>query len=424
MELNLAFVSRRRFVDPPFASRSYALVTAAMYDAVVASSFWKRRYDRAPPRIAGASSPTRAAPSYPSEHAAIAGAASRVLAYLFRGGRPRALDRVAERAAWSRVWAGTNYPSDVRAGLALGRSIAARVIARAESDGVMRIWSARRPQRAGVWEPPPGSSTQPVEPLAGTWRTWALRSGSQFRAPPPPAYGSPKFLAEARELIELRRHLTPAQKRTAKFWEGGVGTPLPPGVWNEVALAYVRRDRLDTPHAARVLALLNIAMADAGVAIWETKYHYWSPRPENAIRSLGLDRRWAPFLATPPFPAYVSAHSAYSAAASEVLSRLFPRDVARFQTKAREAGLSRLYGGIHFRSDHVAGVDLGRNVARLVLRRAGLTEGSPRRDLTGLHADSTLCASMPRTLVSRVANATAVGVSTRAGIELLLILPR
>jgi membrane-associated phospholipid phosphatase len=198
-----------------------------------------------------------------------------------------------------------------------------------------------------------------------------LRSGSEVRAPAPPRFGSPRFLAEARELIRLRRTLTPQEMRIAKFWEGGVGSPLPPGVWNEVALAYVRRDRLDTAESARVFALLNIAMADTGVAVWDTKYAYWSARPESAIRSLGLAPGWRPFLATPAFPSYVSAHSAYSGAASEVLAAVFPKDAAAFRAKAIEAGLSRLYGGIHYRSDHVAGLAMGRAIGRLVVARAG-----------------------------------------------------
>ena len=124
---------------------------------------------------------------------------------------------------------------------------------------------------------------------------------------------------------------------------------------------------MNTADAARVFALLNVAMADTGIATWDTKYAYWTARPENAIRSLGLARNWKPFLATPAFPSYVSAHSAYSGAASEVLAAIFPKDAAAFRAKARQAGLSRLYGGIHFRSDHVAGIAIGRKIGRLVI---------------------------------------------------------
>ena len=357
MSLNLHLVAGRRTpVDPPLASRGYALVSVAMYEATVAVEYRRR------PGImkAGDRRPL------PSDHAAIAGAASRVLAYLFPERSKASFDTLAEQAAASRAWSGRNSRGQVEAGLALGRRVASAVVARARRDGSGRHWDGTPPRSPRLWQGPDGAA--PVQPLAGQWRPWVLRSGNQFRPPPPPRFGSRKFVAEARELLRLRRELTPAQKRIAKFWEGGVGTPLPPGVWNEVAIAYIRRDGLTTAKAARVLAVLNVAMADTGTATWEAKFRYWGPRPITAIRVLGLARHWTPFLETPHFPAYISAHSAYSAAASEVLGYLFPRDAGAFRAKAREAGVSRLYGGIHFRADHVLGLRVGRDVGRLVLR--------------------------------------------------------
>jgi membrane-associated phospholipid phosphatase len=309
-------------------------------------------------------------PSYPSEHAAIAGAASRVLSYLFPERPPVLYDALAEEAADSRVFGGANFRSDVEAGLALGRAVADAVIAQARQDGSDRPWDGTRPRGRGYWEPPPGSTARPVQPLAGSWRTWVMSSGSQFRAPPPPAFGSPQFLEECRELVRMRQGLTEEQKRIATFWAGGEGTSLPPGVWNEVMLAYVREHRLNTPNAARTFALLNVAQADAGVAAWDTKYAYWNPRPENAIRDLGLDPNWQSFIATPFFPAYVSGHSTYSGAAETVMTYLFPQDADLFHAKAEEAGISRLYGGIHYRSDNVEGLKMGREIGKLVVARA------------------------------------------------------
>ena len=118
------------------------------------------------------------------------------------------------------------------------------------------------------------------------------------------------------------------------------------------------------------MALLNVAMADAGVAAWDAKYAYWSPRPENAIRDLGLDRRWNPYLVTPFFPAYVSGHATYSGAAGEVLAHLFPGEAPLFKAKAEEAAMSRMYGGIHFRSDSEVGLRMGRAIGRRVVERA------------------------------------------------------
>jgi membrane-associated phospholipid phosphatase len=352
-ESSLEFVSQRQVIDPPLASRAYGLVSVAMYDAVVAAAYWQERYGRPGPR------------QYPSERAAIAGAASEVLVYLFPEQSAVELRRDAADAARAEVLAGTTEPTAAAAGLKLGRAVAARVIARARQDGSDRRWTGHVPRGKSRWRAPAGADA--VEPLAGTWKTWALQSPSQFRPPTPPRFGSAKFVKELRELIEFRRTLTPEQKRIAKFWEGGPRGPLPPGVWNQIALAYARRDRLDAVRTARVFALLNVALADTGVATWDAKYSYWTPRPETAMADLGLSPGWKPFLATPPFPAYVSAHSAYSGAASEILAVLFPRDAATFRAKAEAAGISRLYGGIHYRSDHTAGLELGRNVARVVL---------------------------------------------------------
>ncbi|MGH2840483.1 MAG: vanadium-dependent haloperoxidase, partial [Solirubrobacteraceae bacterium] len=200
--------------------------------------------------------------------------------------------------------------------------------------------------------------------------TWVLRNGRQLRPPPPPAFDSAKFRAEAREVVRMRENLTPEQKRIATFWAGGQGTPLPAGVWDQVMLVYVPEQRLSIPRQTRVFALLNAAMDDAGIASWDAKFAYWSPRPENAIRDLGLDRSWEPYLDTPFFPSYVSGHSTYSGAAGEVLAYLFPADAKLWQAKAREAGISRLYGGIHYRSDNVVGLRMGRDIGRLAARRA------------------------------------------------------
>jgi hypothetical protein len=258
----------------------------------------------------------------------------------------------------------------VEAGLKLGRAVGERIVAHARRDGSTRRWDGQRPRGRGHWEPPPGSLARPVEPLAGTWGTWVLRSGSQLRPGPPPKFGSAKFRAEATAVARTGETLTPEQKRIARFWAGGQGTPLPPGVWNQVMFGYVRDKRLSVARQTRVFALLNVAMADAGVASWDAKFTYWSPRPENAIRDLHIRRGWKPLLDTPFFPAYVSGHATYSAAAGEVLAHLFPHDAKLWRSKAAEAGISRIYGGIHYPSDNVAGARIGRRIGRLTVRHA------------------------------------------------------
>ncbi len=375
MNVNFELVANRA-KNPPSASRAYGLLSVAMYDATVAAWHAKYRYHRGAPRDVKALFAPEPDPSYPSAQATIAGAASRVLAYLYPE-RPRPLlDAMAERAARSRVIAGVSYPSDASSGLALGRRVAAAVIAHAKRDGSDRPWDGKRPRGRGTWAPPPGSLARPVAPTGGTWETWVMRSGRQFRPPPPPAYESAAFRAQAQAVVDAKKNLTAAQGRAADFWAGGQGTALPPGIWNQVVLAFLHRHVLSIPRAARVLALLNVAQADAGVAAWDAKYAYWTPRPENAIRDLGIDKTWTPRIKTPFFPSYVSGHATYSGAAGVVMSYLFPDSAKLFAAKAEEAANSRVWGGIHYPMDGVEGLRLGRKIGRLAVARAR-ADGAP-----------------------------------------------
>ena len=196
-----------------------------------------------------------------------------------------------------------------------------------------------------------------------------MRDGAEFRAPPFPAYGSPAYRAEARAVVAAKEHLTPEQRKAAKFWAGGDGTALPPGIWNQVVLAYLHRNPQSIPRMARVLALLNVAQADAGVASWDTKYAYWVTRPENAIRDL-LDPDWRPLLNTPVFPAYVSGHATYSGAAGVVLSHLFPADRKLWNHRALEGTDSRVWAAIQVPKDGSEGLRIGREIGDLVVARA------------------------------------------------------
>ncbi|HJV09074.1 MAG TPA: vanadium-dependent haloperoxidase [Acidimicrobiales bacterium] len=368
---NMQLVSEQS-KNPPLASRGYGLVSVAMYDAVVATYHWKYVYDREAPSGTNPVIPAGADPSYPDEHAAIAGAASRVLAYLFPERPAARYDSEAEAAAESRVAAGVNYRSDVDAGLALGRAVADAVLARAKADGSDIHFEGVIPTGTGFWAAPPtaaAANRQPVEPLAGNWKTW-VTDVKAVRPGPPPAYGSPQFIAEAQEVLNIKNNLTAEQKRIADYWAGGAGTPLPPGIWNQILLDTVREQRLSTPRIARDFALLNVAQADAGNAAWDTKYQFWSARPINAIRDLGLDPNFTSYLPTPVFPSYISGHSTYSAAASEVLAYLFPEKAADFKAKAQEAGISRLYGGIHYKADNEVGLQVGAKVGQAAVAHA------------------------------------------------------
>jgi len=363
----MGFVAGRA-KDPPMASRNYALVSVAMHDAAIAAWHWKYRYGRQAPGVDALFDPG-GDPSYPSEHAAIAGAASRVLAHLYPKEPAARLERQAAEVGRARVQAGVNYPSDVAAGRALGREVAERVIQRAREDGADREWNGRRPGGGPrFFEPPPGSAARPVSPVAGTWETWLMSSGSQFRPPAPPPFGTPGFLEQARAVIGAQRQLTPEQKSAAKFWEGGEGTALPPGIWMQVVLERLRDEPLTTPRTTRLFAALTVAMADAGVAAWDAKYAFWYPRPENAIRA-SLDPDWKPFVETPLFPSYVSGHSTYSSAAAQVLAHVFPDQAELWHERGREAGLSRIWGGIHYPVDDIPGARMGHRIGELAVAR-------------------------------------------------------
>jgi membrane-associated phospholipid phosphatase len=377
MEMALEFISARA-KDPPASSRAYALLSVAAYDAMVATWHYKYQYKREAPDVVDYLSEPGPDPSYPSEHAAIAGAASKVLAYLFPERPALRLDEAAEQAAESRVFAGANYRSDVTAGLDLGRAVGDRVVEFARQDGAEKPCTKRAPGGAPrYWAPQPGSVANPVQPCAGEWKTWVMAAGNQFRPGPPPVIGSAEFTAQARELVDIKNNLTQDQKRAATFWAGGDGTPLPAGVWNQVTLAYLRDRKPTEPQAERAMALANVAMADAGVASWDTKFAYWDPRPVNGIRDSGVDRTWEPFLgSTPFFPAYISGHATYSGAIAEVLSWIFPDNEADFRAKAQEASDARLWGGIHWRADSTVGLDVGKKVGMLVIERAK-SDGAP-----------------------------------------------
>ncbi len=356
--------------DPPSASRNYALVAVAMHDATVAAYHYKKRYARPAPTADGAIG-ERADLSYPSEHAAIAAAAAEVLVELYDEAPAGEFRQEAEKVGAARVDAGASRPSDVEAGLDLGRAVAAAVLRRARADGADRKWDGRAPGGAPkFYEAPPGSAAEPVQPLAGSWKPWVLSSGRALRPPPPPAFGTKGFEEQVRLTVQAKTQLTPAQEKAARFWAGGEGTPLPPGVWIQVVLESLKTQPLSTPETARLFALLTVAMADAGVASWDAKYAFWYPRPESGIRDSGLSPGWKPLLVTPFFPAYVSGHATYSGAAAEVLAYEFPDQKKLWFARAQEAADSRVWGGIHWPIDGSEGLKMGHRIGELVVERA------------------------------------------------------
>ena len=191
-------------INVPRFNRLLALLHVAIYDGMIAA--WDAKYAYARPRPSEidhkfvTALPNPPSPSYPDERAVAAGAAAAVLSYIYPDDAQSFAD-LADAAAHSRVMAGVSFPSDVAAGLDLGRAVAAKVIERAKADGSDAVWTGTVPAGPGYWV-----GAKPVEPLMGTWQPWVLARGDQFRAPPPPAYDSAQKLAEIRGDQDVHPH--------------------------------------------------------------------------------------------------------------------------------------------------------------------------------------------------------------------------
>jgi membrane-associated phospholipid phosphatase len=350
----------RHNLGGPAATRAMSLVAVSINDATVAA--WDTKYMYRRPRPVQFDSElvpfldTPGSPSYPSEHAVTAAAASKVLAYLFPD-RASDLQAMALDAGRSRLFAGTDFPSDVDAGMTLGGHVADAVVTWAKADGSDAVFAGSFPPAAGVW-----SSATPSFPLAGNWKTWTLNSGGEFRLAPPPVFGSLDMNAEIAGLKMFAR--TTETNHTAWFWQPGFIDP-----WVEIANQAIFEYRLDRnpPVAAQVYAASLVAMHDATIACWDTKYAYLEVRPIQA------DSAIQPLFATPQHPGYPSGHACASGAAGDVLGGIFPEGAASLTSRARDAGLSTFYSGIHFQNDVEQGLRLGQSIARRVLDRLRAT---------------------------------------------------
>ena len=278
-------------------------------------------------------------------------------------------------------------PDVVQRSQDFGKALADHILAWSETDGGAAITNMGVPMtwtvsdRPGHWVPT-SRIVQQQAPLLPDWgrnRPLVLPDGAACPLPLPPSYSEAEgsaFHAEAMEVYRVSQTLTGDQRATAAFWsDDPMLSPTPPGHWVSILLDIAARDGMDLPRTVDALARLGIAISDGFIGCWNAKFRHDLIRPVTYIQRV-IDPKWEPLLITPPFPEYPSGHSTQSGAAASVLTAIFgphfaftdgthvddgvpARDYPDFWSAAREAAVSRLYGGIHFRSAIERGLDQG-----------------------------------------------------------------
>jgi membrane-associated phospholipid phosphatase len=297
-----------------------------------------------------------------TDRGAVAGASAAVLTYLFPTKASVLEDMVTAQAN-----AGSGQPHPAfTAAVAIGRAVGAEIVARAKVDGFSAPNTVTVPVGDGLWI----SSTNPASKPAGGQlpgvTRWFLESASQFRPGPPPEFGKPVFNAALAEIRTMADTSNDEMKRIAGAWALNPGTYTASGFWLDHASTEIVKRGLSERKATHIFALLSATMADAAVGCWDAKLTYWLIRPWNA------DTHIHPLasMGTPPpnHPSYPSGHSCVSSSGAAVLAAFFPDKQRELDAMVTEAGLSRMYGGIHYRFDCETGQALGRNVARFAIR--------------------------------------------------------
>jgi membrane-associated phospholipid phosphatase len=354
-------LARAEKQSPNRQARLAAILHTALHDAVIVTWAAKYQFNRTPPtQVAPDVTPMvtitgegpALAPSYPSEHAALAGTAVGILTAFFPKEETN-LKAMAAELGQTRLLMGANYRSDIDAGFTLGQAVAQQALARAATDGSDAKWTGTVPTGPGMWV-----GKDPLEPLQGTWKPWLLTQGDQFRPGPPPAVGSAEFQEELAWLKRINSRPTPSQRAIAtNFAAKGLDFVWEPGY------ALVRQERLSVPREVRLLAPFAVLQWDAYIAAHDAKYTYWHLRPNM------VDPTIVPLIPQPNHPAYVSNAAIIASGVAELVGYMFPQEAVRWQYLGEEAGLSRIYGGIHYPSDERTGNQMGKSIAALAIQR-------------------------------------------------------
>jgi len=392
--------------SPLVSTRVVALVSASVFDAVngIDPRF---QYLHVKP----------AAPDGASRRAAAIQAAYVILVDLYPA---QSATLKTQRDASLAALAPSEKASSIAAGVAWGQTVADAIWAWRLTDGIapapppfLGVQSIVGTKAAiGAWRPTPMGLPNQLPGASGagpqfaTMTPWVLTRPSQFRLPPPPALDSPEYAADLDELFKMGVYSgsgrSQDQSDLALFWAGN--TPL---YWNRIASQISVERGLSFTENAHLFALLNVSMADAGIACWDGKYRYVFWRPITAIREgiipADSDPAWIPWLdffpaGTPPHPEYPSGHSTVSGSAAFILAATFGentafsvdsetnpnpgklRSFASFTDAVAEIANARVFGGIHFRTSCVRANTLGRSVADYISRHAMRPTGDDEHD--------------------------------------------
>jgi hypothetical protein len=362
-------------------TRSFAILHAAIYDSVVSITKDAPQYLFSVPAGRGARVDAAAAE---------AGHDSLVALY---PSLSRKLKTTADQLLADELAAIPDGASKQR-GIEVGQDVAAKLLADRANDG-----SAATPppfvagNQPGDFRPVPPAFAAPVFTGWSFVTPFVLDSAKQFRPAPEAAITSADYANALNEVKSLGQNTsttrTADETVAAKFWAGPIWN-----TWNEIAdnAALTHNTNLET--TARLFAVLNLTFADGVIAFYDAKYHYLIWRPITAIRAgdtignpaITGDPTWTPLATTPADPSYPGAHSVISSAGATVLSSFFGKDdqiqvtsdvmkgtvrtFDSYQAVATEAGLSRIFAGVHTRLDHESGLKLGRAVAQFVLRES------------------------------------------------------
>ena len=392
-QLSLELVRHTPTYTPPVASRSFAYLGVTAFETVASGSSELRTLagqlnglTPVPQREAG-----KAYDDAVAMHAAMAFAAENY----FSNTGPTGHHAMAALEAKLKAGVSAGVAPDVLArSEAYGQAVAAHVLAWSQGDGGAVIENMGFPVKYELtkaparWAPTSTIALQqaPLLPAWGRNRTFAMPDGASCSLPPPPEYSEDKaseFYKQALEVFDTKTNLTPEQRAIARVWsDDAMLSTTPPGHWISIALKIFERDHVALDKSVEVLARLGVAEADAFIGCWNGKYQYDLLRPVTYIRRT-MDPKWESLLNTPPFPEYPSGHSTQSAAAATVMTDMFgdnfafedttgqkdglkPRSFTSFNAAAEEAGISRLYGGIHYRAAIENGLEQGRCIAKFV----------------------------------------------------------